>query len=174
MSGYGLQMPTSGNLWPAATQNPVSAIGGYMPPVNYGVTAQTMPVNTGVTLNGMSGGQGLLPGSNSFWGSGNKSVLGKGGIGGSEIGWNLDTIGTGIQGIAAIGGLYNAFQANKLAKEQFAFTKEVSNTNLNNQIKSFNTSMEDRALARARLDGREDTAGYTKDYMDKNQLTRSK
>ena len=91
---------------------------------------------------------------------------------GTGLGWNAETLGVGIQGLAAIGGLYNAFQANKLAKEQFNFTKEVTNTNLNNQIKTFNTTMEDRARARARLDGREDAEAYTKDYMDKNRISR--
>lgn len=91
---------------------------------------------------------------------------------GTGLGWNTETLGIGIQGLAAIGGLYNAFQSNKLAKDQFNFTKEVTNTNLNNQIKTFNTTMEDRARARARLDGREDVEAYTQDYMNKNRISR--
>ena len=90
----------------------------------------------------------------------------------SGLGFNLGTLNMGVNALAAIGGLYNAFQSNKLAKEQFNFTKEVTNTNLNNQIKTFNTTMEDRARARARLDGREDTEGYTQDYINKNRISR--
>ena len=105
---------------------------------------------------------------------GTSKAGGTGGTGGAGtgLGWNVETLGLGIQGLAAIGGLYNASKYNKLAKEQFNFTKEITNTNLNNQIKTFNTTMEDRARARARLDGREDTEAYTKDYMDKNRISR--
>ena len=92
--------------------------------------------------------------------------------GDTGFGWNLDTMKVGVDALSAIGGLYNAFQSNKLAKDQFAFTKEVTNTNLNNQIKTFNTTMEDRARARARLDGREDIEGYTQDYTNKNRISR--
>lgn len=78
----------------------------------------------------------------------------------------------GVNALAAVGGLYNAFQSNKLAKEQFAFTKEVTNTNLNNQIKTYNTTLEDRALARGRLNGEADPSAYAAAYTDKNKISR--
>lgn len=171
-SGTGLQAPVN---WQQTT-TPMSMIGGYMPPAatDFSLLGSvgTPGVSTGLTLG--SAGVGLQPPSTGFWAPGNNSVMGKPGVGGAGtgIGWNTETLGLGVQGLAAIGGLYNALQSNKLAKEQFNFTKEVTNTNLNNQIKTFNTTMEDRARARARLDGREDTEGYTQDYMNKNRISR--
>ena len=86
--------------------------------------------------------------------------------------FNLGTMNMGVNALAAVGGLYNAFQSNKLAKEQFAFTKEVTNTNLNNQIKTYNTTLEDRALARGRLNGEADPSAYAAAYTDKNKISR--
>ena len=91
---------------------------------------------------------------------------------GSDPGFNLGTMNMGVNALAAIGGLYNAFQSNKLAKEQFAFTKEVTNTNLNNQIKTYNSTLEDRALARGRLNGDTDPSAYAAAYTDKNKISR--
>ena len=91
---------------------------------------------------------------------------------GNGLGFNLGTLNMGVNALAAVGGLYNAFQSNKLAKEQFAFTKEVTNTNLNNQIKTYNTTLEDRALARGRLNGDTDPAAYATAYTDKNKISR--
>lgn len=170
--GTGLQAPVN---W-QQTSLPISTIGGYIPPgvADYSLFGSTGApgVTTGMSLG--TGGIGMRAPNAGFWAPGNNSVLGKnyGGGAGTGLGWNTETLGLGIQGLASIGGLYNAYQSNKLAKEQFNFTKEVTNTNLNNQIKTFNTTMEDRARARARLDGREDVEGYTKDYMDKNRISR--
>lgn len=167
--GTGLQMPVN---W-RQTTTPLSMIGGYIPPASTDFSllgsVGTPGVSTGLTLG--SAGVGLQPPSTGFWAPGNNSVIGKPGAG-TGNGWNAETLGLGIQGLATIGGLYNALQSNKLAKDQFNFTKEVTNTNLNNQIKTFNTTMEDRARARARLDGREDVEGYTQDYMNKNRISR--
>ena len=90
----------------------------------------------------------------------------------SGLGFNLGTLNMGVNALAAVGGLYNAFQSNKLAKEQFAFTKEVTNTNLNNQIKTYNSTLEDRALARGRLNGEADPSAYAAAYTDKNKISR--
>lgn len=68
----------------------------------------------------------------------------------------LDTVG-GIQGILggiqAIGNLWAAFQSAKLAKKQFKFTKDITNTNLANQIQSYNTALTDRITSRAHMQG---------------------
>lgn len=171
-SGIGLKAPVN---W-QQTASPMSMIGGYISPAvsddSLLGSVGTPGVSTGLTLG--STGVGLQVPNTGFWAPGNNSVMGKSGVGGdgTGIGWNTETLGLGVKGLAAIGGLYNAFQSNKLAKEQFAFTKEVTNTNLNNQIKTFNTTLEDRARARARLDGREDTEGYTQDYVKKNRISR--
>lgn len=172
-SGTGLQAPVN---WQQTT-TPMSRIGGYIPPAeaDYSLLGPvgTPGVATGMNLNSMGGGQGLVP-TDSFWGNNSNSVLGKGDKGGAgtDIGWNTETLGLGVRSLAAIGGLYNAFQSNKLAKEQFNFTKEVTNTNLNNQIKTFNTTLEDRALARGRLNGEADPSAYAAAYTDKNRISR--
>ena len=112
---------------------------------------------------------------NPDWAGGNLAKIGTGTGTGSnmpEFGWNLDTMKVGTSALSAIGGLFNAFQANKLARDQFNLTKEVTNTNLNNQIKGYNTTLEDRALARARLNGDADPAAYAAAYTGANRLTR--
>ena len=193
--GTGLRAPVN---W-QQTSLPIDLIGGYTPPgaTGYSIIGSTGApgVSTGMPLGALgsglslgAGGIGLQVPNVGIQALGNNLVFGKnydgvggvggtgkaGGVGGAGTGldWNVETLGLGIQGLAAIGGLYNASKYNKLAKEQFNFAKEVTNTNLNNQIKTFNTTMEDRARARARLDGREDTEAYTKDYMDKNRISR--
>ena len=168
--GTGLQAPVN---W-QQTNLPMSMIDEYIPPgvADYSLVSSTGApgVTTGLSLG--TGGIGMQAPNVGFWAPGNNSVLGKTGTADSGLGFNLGTLNMGVNALAAIGGLYNAFQSNKLAKDQFAFTKEVTNTNLNNQIKTFNTTMEDRARARARLDGREDVEGYTQDYMNKNRNSR--
>jgi hypothetical protein len=85
----------------------------------------------------------------------------------------LNTV-QGIQGILggiqSIGNLWAAFQSAKLAKKQFKFTKDITNTNLANQIKSYNTALTDRITSRAH------TQGMSKDeanaYLSAHSLTR--
>jgi hypothetical protein len=55
-------------------------------------------------------------------------------MGAQPLGFNMDTLRLGLGGIQTIGNLWNAFEANKLAKEQFDFTKGITNTNLANII----------------------------------------
>lgn len=146
---------------------------------DYGFGGMTgMGDGSGLGLTGGAGITGLSTaglGANNFWNQGTTpgaTGFGNSGGGGTGLGWNLGTAQLGVNAIGAIGGMYNALQANKLAKNQFNFTKEVTNTNLNNQIKSYNTELEGRALARGRLDGKEDPRAYADQYTEKNKLTR--
>lgn len=75
-----------------------------------------------------------------------------------------------LGGLSAISGIMNSAKANKLANEQFKFTKDVTNTNLNNQIKSYNTALGDRANSRAFTQNQDQTVADA--YIDKNRLTR--
>ena len=68
--------------------------------------------------------------------------------GGSDLGWNTGTLQTGLQGLATIGNLWGAFQGNKLARKQLSLATDAYNTNLTNQIKSYNTQLEDRIRGR--------------------------
>ena len=68
--------------------------------------------------------------------------------GGSDLGWNNATLQTGLQGLSMIGNLWGAFQGNKLARKQLSLATDAYNTNLTNQIKSYNTQLEDRIRGR--------------------------
>ena len=95
------------------------------------------------------------------------------GIGGAGAGGGLGAAGIAglaMQGLSTIGGLWAAFKAQKLAKQQFKYTKNVTDTNLNNQIKSYNTTLEDRIRSRAKVEGMSPEMAQA--YIDNNRLTR--
>ena len=87
-----------------------------------------------------------------------------------KLGLNFDTANLALTGLSTIGNLWAAFQAQKLAKQQFNYTKNVTDTNLANQIKAYNTALTDRANNRAIVEGR--SADETKSYIDANSLSR--
>lgn len=62
----------------------------------------------------------------------------------------------GVGALQTIGDLWGAYQANKLAKQQFNYVKGISDTNLANSIQSYNTTLADRARARAVVEGQSD------------------
>jgi len=84
------------------------------------------------------------------------NVPGIGGGLGSGLGMNLDTLKLGLSGIATIGNIYAALQANKLAKKQFNFSKKAYNANMANSIQSYNTTLADRLNSRAKVEGSSD------------------
>lgn len=86
------------------------------------------------------------------------------------LGWNANTLNFGLQGLNTLGSIWGAYQSNKLAKDQLNFTKQIANANLNNQIKSYNTALEDRSRARAAVEGQ--TSAEAQAYVDKNRLSR--
>lgn len=87
-----------------------------------------------------------------------------------QLGANLPTLQLGLGALSSFGNLMGAFQSNRLAKDQFNFTKDVTNTNLTNQIKSYNTALEDRARSRAAAENRDQS--YADDYVARNRMTR--
>lgn len=87
-----------------------------------------------------------------------------------DLDWNAPTLKMGFSGIGTLGNLWGAWQSNRLARDQLNFTKDVTNTNLNNQIQSYNTALEDRARARGAVEGQ--TTAETQAYIDKNRLNR--
>ena len=89
---------------------------------------------------------------------------------GFQFGMNAPTIRMGMLGLNNLANIWGAWQANKLAKDQLNFTKSVTNTNLNNSIKSYNTSLEDRARARGFTEGRSDSE--IQNYVSANRLSR--
>lgn len=86
-----------------------------------------------------------------------------------KLGLNFDTANLALAGLSTIGNLWAAFQAQKLAKKQFNYTKQVTDTNLANQIKTYNTALSDRAGNRAVVYGDQ---GYAQKYIDANSLTK--
>lgn len=91
--------------------------------------------------------------------------------GGSDLGWNMGTLNTGFKGLATLGNLWGAFQGNKLARKQFSLASDAYNTNLTNQIKTYNTTLEERIKGRHPTN---DVAAQAKAdaYIAANKLTR--
>lgn len=80
-------------------------------------------------------------------------------------------LGSLAGGIAALGQAFLGFKALNQAKDEFGLQKTIANSNLNNSIKSYNTSLEDRIRGRT-----SDYAGKEGDvtsYLEKHRLTRS-
>ncbi|AEL79663.1 putative structural protein [Escherichia phage vB_EcoP_G7C] len=115
---------------------------------------------------GQTVGMDFLNGSldSSLFGSGNDSGLT------DQLGMNIPTFQLGLDALGSLANIYGGFQANKLAKNQLNFAKSVTNTNLNNQIKSYNTALEDRARSRATAENRDQSSADA--YIAANKLTR--
>jgi hypothetical protein len=84
------------------------------------------------------------------------------------LGMNMDTGRLIIGGLQTIGNLWQAWEANKLAKKQFSFQKEFAEKNMANQIKSYNTTLEDRTRSRTHSEG--GTQAEAAAYIEKNRL----
>ena len=112
---------------------------------------------------GNSGG-GFMNSLKSFFGNSDGNMQGMG----------MNYLGAGIQGLGAIGGLMQNRKAVKLAKDQFKFAKEFANTNLNNQIKTYNTALEDKINARATAMYRDpvERKAYADSFVEKHKLSR--
>lgn len=84
------------------------------------------------------------------------------GIGGIE---GLSSI---LQGIGSVGQIYTALKGIGLAKDQLAFNKQAFQTNLANQTKSYNTTLEDKIRSRYATENR--AASEADAYLAKNKL----
>lgn len=102
-------------------------------------------------------------------GAGGGGLFGGGGaLGTGMSGLQLGSLG--LQGLSTIGGLISSFGALNLAKKQFRLQKDVLNTNLNNQIKAYNTALDDKARSRAVVEGQTDQERDA--YIEANKATR--
>lgn len=112
---------------------------------------------------------GELIGANPAQGIGGFGMTGtgQGGFGGLMSMDGLKLIGGGI---STIGNLWNAFQAQKLARDSFNFQKDFANRNLANQISSYNTALSDRARSRGVAEGQ--SQQQIDDYISSNSLKR--
>ena len=82
--------------------------------------------------------------------------------------WNIGTGQLVLGGIGTIGNLWNSWQAQKLAKEQFNYQKGITDTNLANQIQSYNTALSDRITARGFIQG--DNQSTIDQYIEENSM----
>lgn len=74
----------------------------------------------------------------------------------------------GVDTVVGLGELYAASKALELSRDQFDFNKQFAETNLRNQTQTYNTRLEDRANARAVMEGRSDEERDA--YIAKNRL----
>ena len=81
----------------------------------------------------------------------------------------LQKLSAGMSMIGNLSNIWSGIQQNRLARDNFNFQKGVMNTNLANQISSYNTALEDRVAGR--YSDRERTANQTEinDYLDRNR-----
>ena len=86
----------------------------------------------------------------------------------NKLGLNMNTANLALSGLQTIGNLFAAFQANKLAKQQFKYTKKVTDANLANQIQSYNTALADRINSRYVVEGKSPEQAQA--YLDVNKL----
>lgn len=86
------------------------------------------------------------------------------------LGMNIGTGQLGLQGLNSLSGIWSGMKANKLGEQSFKLNKQMANTNLNNQLKSYNTALEDKARARGQFEGQD--AAAVQAYINKNRLTR--
>ena len=86
----------------------------------------------------------------------------------TPLGMNLGTGQLVLGGIGTIGNLWSAWQAQKLAKEQFNYQKGITDTNLANQIQSYNTALSDRINARGFVQG--DSQSTIDQYIEENSM----
>lgn len=138
-------------------QTPQPAAMSWMSNNNQNFNTPAMNYNPGAAI-GMNAGAGVTSPTSFLSGSAN------------QLGMNVPTFQLGLGALGSLAGIYSGFQANKLAKDQLNFTKSVTNTNLNNQIKSYNTALEDRARSRATAENRDQSSADA--YIAANKLTR--
>ena len=89
---------------------------------------------SGLPVAGMGGGYGNM----STWGQGTGSSLGSG------FGMNMPTFALGLQGLNSLGSLYMGAKSLSLANKQFESAQKFANTNLANQTKSYNDTLENK------------------------------
>lgn len=109
--------------------------------------------------------------------------LGTVGNGGTNWGLGGDVFNTGnaqlglgaLQGVSALLGAFGGMNQNKmmkkqlnLARDQFAFQKDVTNRNFANQLQAFNNALEDKVRSRAAQENRPD--GYAEQYFEDHKL----
>ena len=138
---------------------------GFADQINYGASNPT-----GVYMQGAASGQ-QVPQGITGPGVGQVAAPQVGGMNNSlstPLGMNIGTGQLLLGGIGTIGNLWASWQAQKLAKEQFNYQKGITDTNLANQIQSYNTGLSDRITSRGFTQG--DSQSTIDQYIEKNSM----
>ena len=138
---------------------------GFADQINYGASNPT-----GVYIQGAASGQQATQGITGP-GVGQVAAPQVGGMNNSlstPLGMNIGTGQLLLGGVGTIGTLWASWQAQKLAKEQFNYQKDITDTNLANQIQSYNTALSDRMAARGFVQG--DSQSTIDQYIENNSL----
>lgn len=125
-------------------------------PQSLGMFDSLVPSNTGassytLTNEPLTNLQEYMQQRNNFFGIGDDSS-GSNNNNDTALGFNIPTLQLGLGALNSLAGMYNSWNMNKLAKQQFNLQKDVLNTNLNNQIKSYNNSLADQLRSRAAME----------------------
>jgi hypothetical protein len=145
--GYGTQVTPNPNQFAVPTGLGVSNTSGYGAINSFGMGSPTLGASTDSTA-GVLGGSAIA--------------------GSSGLGANLPTLQLGLSGLSTLANLYTGIQALGLAKNQFSFQKDLAQKNYNNSVSTYNTSLEDRANARASVTGQ--SAADTQAYINAHKL----
>lgn len=81
----------------------------------------------------------------------------------------LQKISTGVSMAAALANIWSGVQQNRLARQNFNFQKGIMETNLANQISSYNNALEDRMNLRYSAQEKIDKADEINAYLDRNR-----
>ena len=138
---------------------------GFADQINYGASNPT-----GVYMQGAASGQQATQGITGP-GVGQVTAPQVGGMNNSlstPLGMNIGTGQLLLGGVGTIGNLWASWQAQKLAKEQFNYQKDITDTNLANQIQSYNTALSDRMNSRGFVQG--DSQSTIDQYIEENSL----
>lgn len=88
----------------------------------------------------------------------------------SSLNRNAPALQLGLGALSTLGGLYQSNRMMDLARDQFRHARDVTNTNLTNQIQSYNTALAGRANARGVMEGRDQES--INRYIEENKLSR--
>ena len=138
---------------------------GFADQINFGASNPT-----GVYMQGAASGY-QVPQGITGPGVGQVAAPQVGGVNNSmstPLGMNIGTGQLVLGGIGTIGNLWSAWQAQKLAKEQFNYQKGITDTNLANQIQSYNTALSDRNTSRGFTQG--DSQSTIDQYIEENSM----
>lgn len=81
----------------------------------------------------------------------------------------LQKLSAGLGMAGNLANIWSGIQQNRLARDNFDFQKGVMNTNLANQIASYNTALEDRVAGRYSDRERAANQAEINDYLDRNR-----